>query len=89
MPPQQQPHWVAAAKSKPILDALGTELVALLPKNAEDLILRKLKPKAPDDTAEAPADAKTAPAKTGEAPAYRNGEKKQLEQMIGNSGKAP
>lgn len=89
VPAQQQPHWVSAAKSKPILDALGTELVELLPKNAEDLILRKLKPKAPDDTAEAPADGKTPTTKTGETPTYRNGEKKQLEQMIGNSGKAP
>lgn len=90
VPAQQQPHWVAAAKSKPILDSLGTQLVEMLPKNAEDLILRKLKPKSTDDgTPQEPAETKAAPAKTGEAPAYRNGEKKQLEQMIGNTGKAP
>lgn len=90
VPAQQQPHWVAAAKSKPILDALGEELLAALPKNAEDLLLRKLKPKTPDEgTPQEPGDAKAPAAKSGEAPVYRNGEKKQLEQMIGNSGKAP
>jgi len=91
VPAQQQPHWVSAAKSKPVLDALGERLLAMLPDNAEEVILRKLKPKAPDDGTpqEPPTDAKPAPAKTGEAPIYRNGEKKQLEQMIGNSGKAP
>ncbi len=91
VPIQQQPHWVAAAKSKPVLDMLGEKLLAMLPDNAEEVILRKLKPKAPDDGTpqEPPADAKPAPAKTGEAPIYRNGEKKQLEQMIGNSPKTP
>lgn len=91
VPPQQQPHWVAAAKSKPILDTLGTKLLALLPENAEEAILKRLKPKAPDDgTPAEPSDpAKAAGQKGAEAPIYRNGEKKQLEQMIGTTGKAP
>ena len=90
VPAQQQPRWVAAAKSKPILDSLGEQLLAALPKNAEDLILKKLKPKAPDEgTPQEPGEAKPPQGKTGEAPLYRNGEKKQLEQMIGNSGKTP
>ena len=87
VPAQQQPHWVSAAKSKPVLDALGTKLLALLPENAEEIILKKLKPKAPDDgVPQEPGEAKP-PAKTGEAPVYRNGEKKQLEQMIGTTGR--
>ncbi|MCE1237132.1 MAG: CvpA family protein [Hyphomicrobiales bacterium] len=90
VPPQQQPRWVASAKSKPVLDMLGEKLLAALPENAEELIMRKLKPKTPDDgTATEPSEAKPAAGKTGEAPLYRNGEKKQLEQMIGNSGKTP
>jgi membrane protein required for colicin V production len=90
VPAQQQPRWVAAAKSKPILDALGEELLAALPKNAEDLILRRLKTKTPDEgTPQEPGETRPPSNKSGEAPIYRNGEKKQLEQMIGNSGKAP
>mgnify|MGYP001766651249 CR=1 FL=1 len=91
VPAQQQPKWVAAAKSKPVLDMLGTKLLAMLPENAEEAILRKLKPKAPDDgTPQEPGEApKPGAGKSSEAPIYRNGEKKQLEQMIGSSGKAP
>ena len=89
VPAQQQPRWVAAAKSKPILDALGEQLLAALPKNAEDLILKKLKPKTQDEgTPQEPGETKPQ-GKSSEAPVYRNGEKKQIEQMIGNSGKTP
>lgn len=91
VPVQQQPHWVSSAKSKPVLDSLGTKLLALLPENAEEAILKRLKPKASDDgTPQEPGDAaKPALPKGAEAPIYRNGEKKQLEQMIGTTGKAP
>lgn len=88
VPAQQQPHWVAAAKSKPILDALGVKLLAALPENAEEILLKRFKPKAPADEG-APAEPGVAPGKTGEAPIYRNGEKKQLEQMIGSQGRTP
>lgn len=95
VPAPQHPRWVSAAKSKPVLDYLGVKLLALLPDNAEEMILQKLKRKAPDEgTPQEPGEAPKAGAKSGDAgsgtaPAYRSGEKKQLEQMIGSSGKAP
>jgi membrane protein required for colicin V production len=37
--PERQPTWVVEAKSKPLLDQLGTQLVNMLPDNADALIL--------------------------------------------------
>lgn len=95
VPAQQQPRWVSAAKSKPIVDYLGERLMAALPEDAEKVILQKLKKRAPDDgTPQEPSEPpKASLPKSSEAPtaapAYRSTEKKQLEQMIGSTGKAP
>jgi membrane protein required for colicin V production len=94
VPPQQQPKWVSTAKSKPIVDYLGERLLAMLPENAEEELQKYLKKKrAPDDgTPAEPADPGKAmtPQKSSEAtPVYRNGDKRQLEQMIGSTTKAP
>jgi len=96
VPAQQQPKWIVAAKSKPIVDYLGERLLAVMPENAEEQILQKLKKAKPldDGTPQEPSDtAKPVPQKNSDAqpvaPVYRNGEKRQLEQMIGTSGKAP
>jgi membrane protein required for colicin V production len=96
VPAPQQPKWIAGAKSKPIVDYLGERLLAVMPENAEEAILQKLKKAKPldDSTPQEPSDTvKPAPQKNSEAPpvapVYRNGEKRQLEQMIGSSGKAP
>ena len=43
--PQQQPSWVITAKSKPLLDNLGSRLVALLPEDADATILDRLRGK--------------------------------------------
>ncbi|MDX3973151.1 CvpA family protein [Shinella sp.] len=43
--PQQQPGWVTTAKSKPLLDNLGSRLVALLPEDADATILDRLRGK--------------------------------------------
>ncbi|MCO4319765.1 CvpA family protein [Phyllobacterium sp. 21LDTY02-6] len=45
-----QPAWVAEAKSKPMIDSLGAKLVALLPEDPEATIQR-LKPGAATDAA--------------------------------------
>ncbi len=100
VPTAQHPRWVSAAKSKPGIDYLGTRLLALLPENAEELMLRWFKRKAPDEgTPQEPGEAPRA--KSSEAPStpnapsasaapiYRTGEKRQLEQMIGSAGKTP
>ncbi|MEX6505044.1 CvpA family protein [Jiella sp. M17.18] len=60
--PQNQPTWIANARSKPFLDDLGQKLVAALPENPERLILDKVDSLKngtnPDGT---PADATAAP----------------------------
>jgi membrane protein required for colicin V production len=97
VPGPQQPKWVSAAKSKPIVDYLGDRLLAVLPENAEEEIQKYLKKKrAPDDgTPQEPAEPGgkpiVAPPKSTEAPTplYRSGDKRQLEQMIGTTAKAP
>lgn len=97
VPGPQQPKWVSAAKSKPIVDYLGDRLLAVLPENAEEEIQKYLKKKrAPDDgTPQEPTEPGgkpiVAPPKSTEAPTplYRSGDKRQLEQMIGTTAKAP
>lgn len=44
VPPEQQPIWVAEAKSKPFLDSLGTSLVNRLPEDADGAILQRIRP---------------------------------------------
>lgn len=39
-----QPAWIAEAKSKPLIDSLGQKLVALLPEDPESSIIDRLKP---------------------------------------------
>jgi len=55
------PAWIANAKSRPLLESIGTKLESLLPDDPENSILKRLAPT--DDAAdpEAPA-AETAPA---------------------------
>lgn len=40
---QNQPEWVVAAKSKPLLDSIGAQLVNILPEDADATILDRLK----------------------------------------------
>jgi membrane protein required for colicin V production len=38
-----QPGWIAHAKSKPLLDSLGRKLVSMLPEDSEQVILKHFK----------------------------------------------
>lgn len=73
--PQQQPAWVGSAKSKPLLDNLGTKLIALLPEDADTQIRdRLLGKRAPAGGIETPAEGTDGasggqPPATGEEPA--------------------
>lgn len=49
----QQPTWVADAKSKPLLDSIGAQLVNILPEDADATILDRLKGLSGDDTGNA------------------------------------
>ena len=53
--PERQPTWVVEAKSKPLLDQLGTQLVNMLPDNADALILDGIRGDQVDVEAEAGA----------------------------------
>lgn len=96
VPVAQQPKWVSAAKSKPVLDYLGQQLVAALPENAEETILNKLRkrgrdgeaPAEPDQETPAPARPAT-PQRTDAKPAtgYDTAGRKSLDQLITGSSK--
>ncbi|KQT88385.1 CvpA family protein [Aurantimonas sp. Leaf443] len=59
--PENQPTWIANARSKPMLDDLGAQLVAALPDNPEEVIMEQLNRNAPQSEGApatgAPADA--------------------------------
>jgi membrane protein required for colicin V production len=89
VPSAQQPKWVSGAKSKPVLDYLGQQLVAALPENAEEQILNRLRNRGRNDTVPAEPDQDPRPApqqrtdnRTG---TYANGERKSLDQLITGS----
>ena len=44
-----QPGWVANAKSRPLLDAVGQKLQNLMPDDPENSILKRLKPDAEEE----------------------------------------
>jgi membrane protein required for colicin V production len=76
VPPVQQPAWVAQARSKPMLDNLGTQLVAALPDAPDRSILdryipggNRTPPAATPPAGSEPAPTDGAPAPTGGAPA--------------------
>jgi membrane protein required for colicin V production len=82
-----QPTWVADAKSKPLLNAVGSRLMAALPEDPEKQILEQFQnpmredgapaPDAPDDGGTPPADGDTS---------YRPGEQNGLDQLIQSTG---
>ncbi len=52
----QQPAWVADAKSKPLLDSIGTQLVNILPEDADSTILDRLRGVTGDSAGESGTD---------------------------------
>lgn len=43
VPDENQPQWIANAKSKPVIDTIGDRLIAALPEDPEKTILEKLR----------------------------------------------
>jgi len=100
VPPAQQPGWVAQSRSKPMLDNLGTQLVAALPDAPDRSILDRYIPGAdrtppaapPPADGAVPAPADGAPAGTATPPApqsdasYGTGARQGLNQLIQSSG---
>ena len=72
VPIAQQPVWVTGAKSKPLLDNLGSKLIALLPEDADATILDRLRGKSVTGDEAAPEELGTDgadPAPAEEVPA--------------------
>ncbi|MFT0892067.1 CvpA family protein [Pseudochelatococcus sp. G4_1912] len=53
--PEAQPEWAQNAKSRPLLQSTGNQLLALLPADFGNAVLQKIAPQKPGDDA-APAD---------------------------------
>lgn len=49
----KQPAWVAEAKSKPLLDSLGVQLVNILPEDADSSIIDSIRKKTEDGDTDA------------------------------------
>ena len=86
--PDRQPNWIATAKTKPLVDSLGTRLIAALPEDLESQFLDTLKSrvlgKNPSSGTEQPDQDGTPPPETG----YRDSERQGLDQLIENSDRA-
>lgn len=49
----RQPSWVAEAKSKPLLDSLGEQLINILPEDADSSIIDSIRKKSEDGDTDA------------------------------------
>ncbi|MHC5653408.1 CvpA family protein [Stappia sp.] len=89
VPAQEQPQWIANAKSKPMLEAVGDKLIAALPENPEAALLdqiRKAREQGGQPASTAPGNS-DAPA-TGEDKGYTNRESQGLDQLITSGSNA-
>ena len=84
------PAWIANAKSRPLLESIGTTLEGMLPDDPENSILKRLSPGEPEPAPEAPA-AETPPAAEeppAEAPAETAPEEAPVEEAPAEEGPA-
>jgi len=78
VPDKQRPDWVTGAKSRVVLQGTGEWLMALLPDDPENTILKRFKKNKPeDDTAD--TDSAQPGAAEGYSKSARDGLKKQIE----------
>jgi membrane protein required for colicin V production len=83
------PAWVAKAQTGPVLEDLGTRLVAVLPGDLETTIMNRLRGQSEDTTpAAAAAPDAVDPTATG-TPGYSGSEQRDLNQLIQNSTAPP
>jgi membrane protein required for colicin V production len=62
VPEKAQPEWVRSARMKPILQATGDQLIAMLPEDPEGIFAKLKKPKAVGDEAVPDTDTEQKPA---------------------------
>src|SRR5471030_204203 len=77
VPEKQRPDWVTGAKSRMVLQGTGDWLMALLPDDPENTILKRFKKNKPD---EEPTDAE--PAKPGPGDGYSKPARDGLKKLI-------
>jgi membrane protein required for colicin V production len=63
VPIQTQPEWVKSARMRPLLQATGDQLMAVLPDDPEGLLTKLKKPKSPGASEESVPDADQEPKK--------------------------
>ena len=80
VPDKQRPDWVTGAKSKVVLESTGNWLMALLPDDPENTILKRFKKNKPDDE-QTDAEPATPPAADGYSKSARDGLKKQIDKV--------
>jgi membrane protein required for colicin V production len=96
------PTWVANARTAPLLKSLGEQLMAALPPDAEEAIMKRLRGNggeatgeanpAPDNPAEPPADNGADSGGKPADPSYAGSQRKSIDQLIENTdggGAAP
>ncbi|NVN86610.1 MAG: CvpA family protein [Rhodopseudomonas sp.] len=76
VPDKQRPEWVTAAKSRTVLEGTGQWLMALLPDDPENTILKRFKKTKPDDDQ---ADDAVTP---GAADGYSKNQRDNLKKLI-------
>lgn len=86
--PSAQPSWVAGAKSKPVLEAIGQQLLAALPEDPEKEILEQFRNPLREEPDGAPADGATEGGSTTD-PAYQSSERNGLDQLIQSTTPPP
>jgi membrane protein required for colicin V production len=88
--PDRQPEWIAASKTKPWLDSIGSDLMNRLPDDPEAEIMERLRgeepagaPPAGDDPVQepAPSGGQDAPP-AGAEPDYAPDDQNQLERQL-------
>ncbi|UDL95438.1 CvpA family protein [Lichenihabitans sp. PAMC28606] len=104
VPAKSQPEWVANAKSRPLLQMTGDDMMAMLPNDAENSILKRLKRDKTNPSEEVPADENDGKAvspnpsvpgkKTDAAPttgpaSLSAGDKQRLDTILGKPAAAP
>ena len=82
VPERSQPNWIARAKSKPILNSIGEQLVAVLPEDPESEIFERLRNR---NANTAPGEQSRAPSTSD--PGYQTGDRRGLNQLIKSSDK--
>ncbi|ABD87837.1 CvpA family protein [Rhodopseudomonas palustris] len=80
VPDKQRPDWVTAAKSRTVLQGTGDWLMALLPDDPENTILKRFKKNKPEDD-QTDADQATPPAAEG-SEGYPKNARDDLKKLI-------